>query len=44
MRGQGPVDWPSILVVLFFPAMLTVLVVEQRSNTRGHPSRERRGS
>jgi hypothetical protein len=37
LRGQGPVDWASALVLVFFPALLTLLVVERR--TAGTPER-----
>ena len=39
MRGPGPFDWASALVLVFFPALLTLLVVERR--TAGTPERPR---
>jgi hypothetical protein len=38
------IDWPSLGVVLFFPAVLTLLVVERRRGTREPPSRAQPGS
>ncbi len=38
IRGPEPVDWPSLGVVLFFPAVLTLLVVERRRDIRERPS------
>jgi hypothetical protein len=42
--GTEEVDWPSLGVVVFFPAVLMLLVVERRRGTRGPPSRALRGS
>lgn len=39
MQGPGPLDWASLGVVVFFPALLTLLVVERR--TAGTPERPR---
>jgi hypothetical protein len=33
VRGAGSVDWISALVVVFFPALLVLLVVERRTPT-----------
>ncbi len=41
---RAAIDWPSLGVVFFFPAVLTLLVVERRRDTRGSPSRGRPGS
>jgi hypothetical protein len=38
LRGPGPVDWASVGVVVFFPALLTLLVAERR--TAGTPERQ----
>jgi hypothetical protein len=37
-------DWPSLGVVFFFPAVITLLVVERRRDRPGSPSPERPGS
>jgi hypothetical protein len=37
LRGPGPLDWASAGVVVFFPALVTLLVVERR--TAGTPER-----
>ena len=44
MRGAGPFDWTSLGVLLFFPALVTLLVVERRSDRRARPTGEHRGS
>lgn len=45
LRGPGPVDWASVLVLLFFPALLTLLVVERRrAGTPAPPPGAPRGS
>lgn len=44
-RGPGPFDWASVGVLVFFPALLTLLVVERRrADTREPPPGGRRGS
>jgi hypothetical protein len=30
--GSGPIDWASVLVLLFFPGALTMLVFERRAS------------
>ena len=37
VRGPGPFDWASLGVLVFFPALLTLLVVERRK--AGTPER-----
>jgi hypothetical protein len=45
IRGPGPVDWASVLVLAFFPALLTLLFVERRTaDTREPPRGARPGS
>jgi hypothetical protein len=45
MRGPGPLDWASAGVLVFFPALLTLLVVERRTaDTREPRPGERPGS
>lgn len=36
MQGPGPFDAVSALVVVFFPALLALLVVERRAHARAH--------
>ena len=38
-RGPGPVDGSSALVLVFFPALLTLLVVERRTADTPAPPR-----
>jgi hypothetical protein len=38
---DGSIDWPSLGVVVFFPAVLTLLIVERTRNRRERPSRGR---
>jgi len=38
VREPGPLDWASVGVVVFFPALLTLLVYERR-RTAGRPER-----
>lgn len=40
MREPGPLDWASVGVLVFFPALLTLLVVERR-RTAHTPERPR---
>lgn len=35
--GAPPFDWTSLGVVLFFPLLVTLLVVARRANTSGSP-------
>ncbi|HEY8074420.1 MAG TPA: hypothetical protein VIF62_09925 [Labilithrix sp.] len=42
--GEPAIDWPSLGVVFFFPAVLTLLVVERRRDRPGSPSPERPSS
>jgi hypothetical protein len=44
VRPEEAVDWPSVGVLLFFPAVLTLLVFERRRDRRAPPSQEPRGS
>jgi hypothetical protein len=45
IRGPGPFDWASVGVLVFFPALLTLLVVERRrADTREPRPGGRRGS
>jgi hypothetical protein len=38
IRDPGPFDWASVLVLAFFPALLTLLVVERRTaGTQARP-------
>jgi hypothetical protein len=39
--GGPSIDWPSLAVILFFPALVTLLVVERRADTSGSPPRGR---
>ena len=41
IRDPGPFDWASVLVLAFFPALITLLVVERR--TAGTPVRPQAG-
>jgi hypothetical protein len=43
--GPEPFDWASVGVLVFFPALLTLLVVERRTaRTPEHPQTARPGS
>lgn len=45
IRDPGPLDWASVLVLVFFPALLTLLVVERRrGGTPVRPPAARPGS
>lgn len=44
VRGSGPFDVASLGVVLFFPILLSALVVERRTGTRAPPPGGRPGS
>lgn len=45
LRGPGPFDWASLGVLVFFPALVTLLVVERRrAGTPGSPPAARPGS
>jgi hypothetical protein len=46
LREPGPIDGASVGVLVFFPALLTLLVVERRrtAGTPGRPPAARRGS
>lgn len=46
VHEPGPFDWASVGVLVFFPALLTLLVVERRqtAGTRGRPRAEPPGS
>jgi hypothetical protein len=45
LRGPGPVDWASAGVLVFFPALITLLIAERRiAGTREHPRAGRPGS